>query len=177
MLYILMAALMQQPFTFSSSTDHWGHLILAPKELRHIQKNNEILVTVLIYDFHNHCQYLTLYNQMTGQTIKTTRKGCARKWTFSKLVPCPGTGLKGLMKPMVHLSQYSRSLKQISNLGPHKYDSPCQKLGQETEGSLGVPQSLLAEEGGISFWATMLFKHLLFNIIANKGMNLSVLRF
>jgi len=114
---------------------------------------------------------------MTAQKIKTTRKGRARKWTFSKLVACPGTGLKGLMKPMEHFSQYSRSLKQISNLRLHKYDSQCQKLGQEIKGYLGVPQSLLADRGGISFWATMLFKHLLFNIIANKGMSLSVLRF
>jgi len=114
---------------------------------------------------------------MTGWTIKTTRKGRVRKWTFSKLVPCPGTGLKGLMKPMAHLSQYSRSLKQISNLGPHKYDSPCQKLGQEINGSLGVPQFLLVDGGGISFWATKLFKRILFNITANKGMILSVLRF
>jgi len=98
---------------------------------------------------------------MTGQIIKTTKKGCVRKWTFSKWVPCPGTGLKGLMKPMAHLSQGCRSLKQISNLGPHKYDSQCQKLSQEIKGSLGVPQTLLADGGGISFWATMLFKHLL----------------
>ena len=98
---------------------------------------------------------------MKGQSIKTTRKGCVRKWTFSKWVPCPGTGLKGLMKPMAHLSQGSRSLKQISNLGLRKYDSPCQKLGQEIKGSLEVPQSLLADGGGISFWATMLFKRLL----------------
>jgi hypothetical protein len=100
------------------------------------------------------------YSHMAGQPIKTTRKGCARKWTFSKWVPCPGTGLKGLMKSMAHLSLGCRSLKRISNLGPHKYESPCQKLGQEIKGSLRVPQSLLAEGGGISFWATMLFKHL-----------------
>jgi len=30
-IHIFMAALMQQSFTFSSSTDNWGHLILAPK--------------------------------------------------------------------------------------------------------------------------------------------------
>jgi hypothetical protein len=114
---------------------------------------------------------------MTGQTIKTTRKGHVRKWTFSKWVPCPGTGLKGLTKPMACHSQGSRSLKQISNLGPHKYDSPCQKLGQEVKGTLGGHQFLLADEGGTSFWATLLFIHLLFNIPANNRMNLSVLRF
>jgi hypothetical protein len=114
---------------------------------------------------------------MTGQIIETKRKGCARKWTYSKWVPCPGTGLKGLMKPMAHHSQGSRSLKQISNLGPHKYDSPCQKLGQEIKDSLRVLQFLLAVGGGISLWATMLFVHLLFNITANKRMNLAVLRF
>jgi hypothetical protein len=59
-----MATLMQNPLKFCRSLEAFNS---GTEKLMNIQKNNEMLVAVFIYDLRNHYQYLRLYKWHNSQ--------------------------------------------------------------------------------------------------------------